>query len=256
MRSVARIVWRTLDRLLIVWVTVGLVALAQFLIDALDVPAYTLPSPVEVAQVFQHQFGDRLWPDTVATLTELGIGLAIGLVTGILVGAWIAESRLAQRLVAPYVIALVSAPLIVFAPMFAIWFGFGLLSKVVMVALMTFGPMAVNSIQGFSMLDRDKEELLRSLCATRLEIAVKARLPCALPAIFTGIKIAAVLSVIAVVAAEFIGSEKGLGHTVYYAQTVAQMDLLVAAALLLVSIGLALFYAVDALSRRIVFWHE
>jgi ABC-type nitrate/sulfonate/bicarbonate transport system permease component len=245
---------RIADKSVIIVMTVLLTLLAQGLIVALDVPDYTLPSPWETLQALYNQFGSTLGPDMKTTLIELAIGLSCGLAFGLVLGAWIAESRVAQRIVAPYVVAVVSTPLIIFAPLFAIWFGFGLWSKVIMIILMTFGPMTVNAIQGFQALDNDKYELMRSLCANRWEIARKARLPSALPFIFSGMKISAVLSVIAVVAAEFIGSQSGLGHTVYYAQTVNQTDLLVAAALLLVGIGLFLFYGIDWVARKVVYW--
>ena len=245
---------RIADKSVIVVMTALLTLLAQGIIVALDVPDYTLPSPWETLQALYNQFGSTLGPDMKTTLIELAIGLSAGLALGLVLGAWIADSRVAQRLVAPYVVALVSTPLIIFAPLFALWLGFGLWSKVVMIILMTFGPMAVNAIQGFQALDNDKYELMRSLCASRWEIATKARFPSAAPYLFSGMKISAVLSVIAVVVAEFIGSQSGLGHTVYYAQTVNQTDLLMAAALLLVAIGLFLFYGIDWVASKVVYW--
>jgi NitT/TauT family transport system permease protein len=237
----------------IIVMTVLLTLLAQLIIDQANVPEYTLPSPYDVLLVFKNEYSP-LWHDTLTTLEELAIGLSIGLALGLALGALIAESKIAQKLIAPYIVALVSTPLIVFAPLFAIWFGYGLMSKVVMIILMTFAPLTVNTIQGFLSLDNDKYELMRSLSASRLEINVKARFPNALPYIFSGVKISAVLSVIAVVAAEFIGSTSGLGHTVYYAQTIARSDLLIAAALILIVIGLVLFYGVAAIQKRVVFW--
>ena len=244
---------RIADRSLIFVLTVLLTLLAQLIITEAKIPEYTLPTPYQVLLVFKDQPWS-LWHDTVTTLKEIAIGLSIGLSIGLVLGALIAESKLAQKLIAPYVVALVSTPLIVFAPLFAIWFGYGLLSKVVMIILMTFAPLTVNAIQGFLSLDNDKYELMRSLSANRFEINVKARFPNALPFIFSGAKISAVLSVIAVVVAEFIGSTSGLGHTVYYAQTVARSDVLIAAALILVVIGLSLFYGVAAIQKRVVYW--
>ncbi len=244
---------RLADRSLILVMTVLLTLLAQLIITQAKIPEYTLPTPYQVLLVFKDQPWS-LWHDTETTLKEIAIGLSIGLAIGLVLGALIAESKIAQKLIAPYIIALVSTPLIVFAPLFAIWFGYGLLSKVVMIILMTFAPLTVNAIQGFLSLDNDKYELMRSLSANRFEINVKARFPNALPFIFSGAKISAVMSVIAVVVAEFIGSTSGLGHTVYYAQTVARSDVLIAAALILVVIGLALFYGVAAIQKRVVYW--
>jgi NitT/TauT family transport system permease protein len=250
---VGRLALRIADRSLILVVIVVITLLAQLIITEAKVPAYTLPTPYEVLLVFKNQPG-LLLNDTKTTLTEIAIGLSIGLLLGLILGALIAESRLAQKLIAPFVIAAVSTPLIVFAPLFAIWFGYGLTSKIVMIVLMTFAPLTVNVIQGFLSLDNDKYELMRSLSASRLEINLKARLPNALPYVFSGAKISAVMSVIAVVAAEFIGSTSGLGYTVYYAQTLEQSDLLIAAALILIVIGLTLFYTVAAIQKRVVFW--
>lgn len=244
---------RIADKSMILVTTIVITLIAQLVITQLKVPAYTLPSPWDVLLVFYYQHS-RLWQDTLTTVKEIAIGLGLGLLLGLVLGALIAESRIAQKLIAPYVVALVSTPLIVFAPLFAIWFGFGLMSKVVMIVLMTFAPLTVNAIQGFNALDNDKYELMRSLSASRVEINIKARFPNALPYIFSGMKISAVMSVIAAVVAEFIGSTSGLGYTVYYAQTVAQSDVLIAAALILVVIGLCLFYGLAALQKRVVFW--
>jgi NitT/TauT family transport system permease protein len=255
-RKAVRLAIRIADKSVIVVLTLLIVLLLELIIRVLDVPDYTLPSPWEVAQAFYSNFGSTLGPDIKTTVIEILIGLSMGLALGLVLGAWIADSRLAKKLVAPYVVAFVSTPLIVFAPLINIWLGFGLWSKVVMVILMTFGPMAVNAIQGFSALDNDKYELMRSLCASRFQIAIKARLPSAAPYLFSGMKISAVLSVIAVVVAEFVGAQSGLGYRTYQAQVVLQTDLLVAAAVCLIVIGLLLFYGVDWLSRKVVYWQE
>jgi NitT/TauT family transport system permease protein len=253
-RRAARLGLRIADKSVIIVMTVLLVLLLQLIVSVFDVPDYTLPSPWEVLQALYNNFGSTLGPDIKTTVIEIAIGLSFGLVFGLALGAWIADSRLAQKLVAPYVVAFVSTPLIVFAPLINIWLGFGLWSKVLMIILMTFGPMTVNAIQGFSALDNDKYELMRSLCASRWEIARKARLPSAAPFLFSGMKISAVLSVIAVVVAEFVGAQSGLGYRTYQAQVILQTDLLVAAAVCLIVLGLLLFYGIDWLSRKVVYW--
>jgi NitT/TauT family transport system permease protein len=250
--GIRQLLW-FLDRTLILWMTVALTLLAQGLITWLNVPKYTLPTPYSVLLALKDNRSSLL-TDTGTTLEELAIGLGIGLALGLVLGALLAESRIVNKLVAPYVVAIVSTPVIVFAPLFGIWFNFNLWSKVLMIVLMTFAPLAVNAASGFASLDNEKYELMRSLSASRFELNVKAKFPNALPAIFAGAKISAVLSVIAVVAAEFIGSQSGLGHTVYYAQTVSQNDVLIAAALILIVIGLVLFYGVTAIEKRVVFW--
>jgi ABC-type nitrate/sulfonate/bicarbonate transport system permease component len=249
-----KVIW-FFDRTLILWLTIGLTFLAQGLIKWLNVPSYTLPPPSDVFIALGDNWRSLL-NDLGTTVKELAIGLSLGLTLGILLGALLAESRLANKLIAPYVVAIVSTPVIVFAPLFGIWFNFDIWSKVLMIVLMTFAPLTVNAAQGFASLDNEKWELMRSLSASRFELNVKAKFPNALPSIFAGIKISAVLSVIAVVAAEFIGSQSGLGHTVYYAQTVGQNDLLIAAALILILIGLVLFYGVTAIEKRVIFWRE
>jgi NitT/TauT family transport system permease protein len=253
-RRAARWTVRVLDRSMIFFLTAALIVAAQLIITGLDVPTYTLPAPLDVWNALRENWSATLWPDTVQTVTEIVIGLSLGLLVGVFIGWLLAESRVAQRFLAPYVILLVSTPLIVFAPLLSTWFGYGLLSKVVMIVLMTFGPMAVNAAAGFQALDREKQELMASLCATRWQTIRKAKFQAALPAIFTGMRISAVMSVIAVVVAEFVGADKGLGKTVYYAQSVTATDLLVAAAVLLVILGLVLYYSVDWLARKVVFW--
>ena len=250
--GVRQLVW-FLDKTIVIWTAVGLTFLAQGLITWLKVPAYTLPTPYSVLLALKNNWSTLL-NDTATTSEELAVGLGIGLALGLVLGALLAESRIANKLIAPYVIAIVTTPVIVFAPLFGIWFNFDLWSKVVMIVLMTFAPLTVNAAAGFKSLDNETYELMRSLSASRFEINVKARLPNALPSIFAGAKISAVMSVIAVVTAEFIGSQSGLGHTVYYAQTLSQNDVLIAAALVLIAMGLVLYYGVSAVEKRVVFW--
>jgi NitT/TauT family transport system permease protein len=175
-------------------------------------------------------------------------------VGALVLGALIAQFRLADKLIYPYVIALQSVPKVALAPLLVIWFGFGLESKVIMTAVIAFFPIIVNTIVGLRTVDQDRIDLMVALKASRWQIFRYVRLPTALPFIFAGLDVGIVLSVIGAIVGEFVGANGGLGYLllVYHAdlKIAAMFALLVILALL----GIVLHGIVQIVQRRVVFW--
>ncbi|MGH2603806.1 MAG: ABC transporter permease, partial [Dehalococcoidia bacterium] len=180
----------------------------------------------------------------------LGGGLAFA------VGVVLAHSRTIERSVLPWAIALKVTPIVAVAPMFTIWFGFGMLPKVLIAALITFFPVLINAITGLRAVNPGALDLLRSLNASPLEVFFKLRLPSALPYLFAALKVAVTLSLIGAVVAEWSGAGRGLGRVILLAHTNLDLPTLFAGVLVLASLGIALTAALSFAERRLLFWHE
>jgi NitT/TauT family transport system permease protein/putative hydroxymethylpyrimidine transport system permease protein len=159
-----------------------------------------------------------------------------------------------RRALHPLVIGSQAVPIPVIAPLLIFVLGFGLAPKVLIVALICFFPIAINVFDGLRAADPDARKLMRALGATRWQSLKLVEAPSALPAAFTGVKVAAAVSVIGAVFAEWSGSERGLGHTLLTAGFQLETDRAFAATLLLFLLAIALYAAVAALERRIVDW--
>lgn len=227
---------------------------------AFKISPWILPAPSQIAVALWQGFAanpmsrDSFAYHMVTTLYESLVGFVIGSLIGLVCGTAIAQSRFAEKLLFPYLVAIQSMPKMAIAPLLLIWFGFGLESKIVLVILVTSFPVLINSISGFKSVDPEQIELMRSLCATPSQIFMKVRLPSALPYIFAGLDIAIVSSLLAAVVAEFVGGQRGMG--VYLVQLNLGMDVAgVFAILLILSLtGIGLHALLILFQRRFLFW--
>jgi ABC-type nitrate/sulfonate/bicarbonate transport system permease component len=215
-----------------------------------------LPSPLEVARAV---VGDRgtLAPSAWTTLSEILIGYGVAIVVGIALAVAVASSVLVERAAYPWLVISQLVPVPAVAALVAVWTGFGLGSKVLVVALVSFFPIAVNAIDGLRATEPDLLDLLATLGAGRWQRLRLARAPSALPYLFSGLRVAAVLSVIGAVFAEWVGSyQTGLGYLILtYNNETATPDEF-AAVVLLALIGIALFGAVGLIERVALPWHR
>ncbi len=223
-------------------------------VRALHVPAWLVPPPSTIAATLVRDAYPLIWRHTWVTLQEIAAGMAAGGALGLALGILLAYVARAGRVLSPFILAIQTTPKIALAPLFVVWFGFGATSKIIIVALITFFPVMVNAVAGFSALDAGLAELMRSLSATRRQSFLLARLPAALPSLFAGARIAVVQSVVGAVAAEFVGAKEGLGYLVLYTGSLLQTDRLFAVLVVLLVLGLALYWLVVALERRVVTW--
>ena len=220
-----------------------------------DVPEYLVPGP---GAVLNRLAGDLrfFYGQGLITLGEALLGLALGGGLAVAGGVALAHSRALERSVLPLAIALKVTPIVAVAPMFTIWFGFGMLPKVLIAALITFFPVLINAIIGFRAVNPGALDVLRSLDASPAAIFWKLRLPSALPYLFAALKVAITLSLIGAVVAEWSGSGDGLGRVILLAHSNLDLPTLFAGVWTLASLGIALTAAMSLLERRMLFWHE
>lgn len=219
------------------------------------VPAFVLPAPSDVAmRVVEDMLLPRMRADALYTLTEIVAGFAIAAVLGVGLGALIALVPMVDRVLSPYVIALQTIPKVAVAPLLVIWLGFGIESKIVIVALIDFFPILVNAAAGFRSTDSRQVLLMKSLRATDWQIFRKVRVPNAMPYLMAGVHIAMIFAVIGAVVGEFLGSSQGLGSQIIQRQ--ASMDVVGVFSVLVIlsTIGIALNVLTKLAGRRLVFW--
>jgi ABC-type nitrate/sulfonate/bicarbonate transport system permease component len=214
---------------------------------------YLLPAPSEVASALWND-RDLLAPDTWVTAREVLLGFALALVVGVTIALVLHLSPAFRRAAYPLVIASQAIPVIVIAPILVIWFGFGITPKLIVIALICFFPIVVNTLDGLEGVDRDQVKMMRTLGATRLDLLRRLELPASLPFLFSGAKVAVAVAVIGAVFGELVGSDAGLGHAIQVGTAQLETARVFAAVLILSVMAIALFGLVALLERRAVPW--
>jgi putative hydroxymethylpyrimidine transport system permease protein len=230
-------------------------ALWQAAVMALDVPKFMLPEPLDVALAFR-DYGDRLLSEAAITLFETLLGLLAGVMLGILTGLAVSLSPLMARLLSPLLVVSQSLPVFALAPLLVLWLGFGLSSKIVMTSLVIYFPVASSLADGLNRTDPGLLDLGRLMKARRLDMLRLIRVPAALPALVTGIRVAAVYAPIGAVIGEWVGASHGLGLLMVQANARMQTALLFAALTVLAIATIALKIFVDRLTARLIPWVE
>ena len=212
-----------------------------------------LPPPSDVARALWTDRGD-LGADLGVTVREVLVGLAVAVAAGVAIALAMHLSPLARRALRPLVIGSQAVPVPVIAPLVILVLGFGLAPKVLLVALVCFFPVAINLHDGLRAADPDARRVLRSLDATRWQTLRVLEAPSALPAAFTGVRVAAAVAVIGAVFAEWAGSDSGLGHALLTANGQLDTPRAFAATALLFALAVALYGGVGLLEKRLVTW--
>ena len=222
-----------------------------------DYPSFILPTPLAVAQKALVVLADgSLLHHAAVTLLEIVFGLTLGVGAALVLGYVLGKNRTVEQFVAPYLVASQSVPIVAIAPLLVIWFGSGLLSKVLVCALITFFPTLISTIVGLRTVDRDLRDLLRSLKANRWQTFRKLELPSALPIIFGGLKLSVILAVVGAVVAEFMGASAGLGFLINLARGVFDTPLMFVAIISLVLIAQGFYLALTLLERSLLRWQR
>ncbi len=234
-------------------IVVVLLAVWQLIVDAGWVDSLILPSPTQVATSL---WEDRslLGSDLAVTGQEVLVGLAAAVALGALLGVGMHVSPAVRNALRPLVIGSQAVPIPVIAPLLILVLGFGLAPKVLLVALVCFFPVAINLYDGLRRVDPDAHKLMRSFDASRWQTFRLLEAPAALPATFTGLKVAAAVSVIGAVFAEWAGSDSGLGHALLTANGQLETARAFAATFLLFALAVALYGVFAWLERRVVTW--
>ena len=214
---------------------------------------YLLPAPSEVAQAL---VDDRhlLLSDTWVTAQEVLLGFALALALGLAIAVALHLSPLLRRAVYPLVIASQAVPIVVIAPILVIWFGFGIAPKLIVIALICFFPIVVNTLDGLRSVDAAQVKMLQTLNASRAKVFRYLELPASLPYLFSGAKIAVAVAVIGAVFGELVGSDAGLGHAIQIGTAELLTARVFAAVVILSSMAIVLFWLLTALEHRAVPW--
>lgn len=220
---------------------------------ALSLSALVLPAPSAVLRALWNGLvSGFLWPHIAATLTELALGTLLGCAIGFTAGVAMAESPRLRDVLMPYVVVSQVVPKLALAPLFILWFGFGMTSTVVITALICFFPLLENTMLALTHVPPERLELFRMLDATRLQTFLKLKLPTGLPAILAGVRVAIVLALVGAVVGEFIGANRGLGALVIAAQGSMDTAQMFAVLTLIALIGMAAYRAVLAIEHRLL----
>lgn len=224
-------------------------------VRAFGIPFYILPAPTRIAGelVTDHAL---LFAEAAVTLGEVLLGFAIAFVVGVVLALLIFSSRTVERAVYPLVIASQTVPVFAIAPLLVVWFGYGMLSKVVMAALIVFFPIVVNTVDGLRAADPDMVNLLKILGARPGQIVRRVRVPAALPFVFSGTRIAIATSVIGAVIGEWVGSTRGLGYLMIHANAQLHIDLVFAVIVYLSVMATALFWTVSLVEWAALPWRR
>ena len=219
------------------------------------IPAYQIPAPADVVAVLWHDWPELLaqtWPTTYATLW----GFLLSALFGIPIAMLIAGSKTVESYIYPLLVFSQSVPKVAIAPLFVVWFGFGIIPKVIAAFLLGFFPVVVSAVQGFKSVDLDMVDLARAMQGSRFQVFCAVNLPHAMPAIFSGLKVSVTLAVVGAVVGEFVGSNSGIGYVMQRSIGTFDLPTMFAALVILALMGVILFWAVDRIERLVIPWHS
>ena len=235
-------------------ITIGLL-LWQGIVSVFKLPAFILPSPLQVARRFVSAIRDGLIQRHLfITLLEVVLGLAAGAVLATVTGYILAKSASAEKLVSPYLIASQAIPIVAIAPLLVIWFGPGLLSKVLICSLTVFFPILINTVVGLREVPQDLRYLMRSLRASPAKTLWYLEVPSALPIFLGGLRVGATLSVIGAIVGELVGSDRGLGFLINVGRGQYDTALVFVAVITLVIMASSLYGLVVLIEKRVLAW--
>jgi len=229
-------------------------ALWEGLVRVFKVPVFILPAPSQVIVTIVEQWWYLLSQLAITTFAA-GLGLVMAIVFGLAAGAAITASRLVDRMLTPWLVIAHAVPKVVIAPLFLVWFGFGLQSEMFFVVAFTFFPVIVNTVTGLKSADPEQILMVRAMGATPIQVLRKIQFPSALPSICAGIKLAVTLAPVGAVIGEFVASNKGLGHLLIRAVGDMDTPLAFAAVTVFSIFGVLLWRLAEWGERRVLPWH-
>ena len=212
-----------------------------------------LPGPVRIVRE-SVQAADLIWEHSLVTMSEVAIGLAISISVALLLGLALDLWAPVRRAVYPIIVASQTVPIPVIAPLMIVWFGFGILPKIIVISLFTFVPVVLGFTAGLAAVDREALDLMRTFRASRWQLYRHLKIPAALPDLFTGLRIGAIYAVIGAIFGELAGSIDGLGIFMEQSRLSFRLDLVFGAIFVSTLLSYLLFLAVIAAERLLVPW--
>lgn len=220
-----------------------------------NVAAFMMPPPSAIVLALWYNLNSAgYWENLGITVYETIAGFLLASIGGIVLGVTLALSAIVYRIFYPYVVALQTIPKVAIAPLMIVWFGFGLESKILIVALTAMFPVLVNTIAGLRSTEPDRLDLLRGLCASRWQRLRHVEIPSALPYIFAGLDTAIVFAVIGAIVGEFVGARKGIGVSILQANFSLDLASVFSSLIVLSVLGVLLNSIVKFFERRVCFW--
>lgn len=250
------------ERVLVPGIFIAFLIVWQVGAELFSVPEILLPRPLAVLSSLANALTGPLWgPSSVyyhlAITTWVAVsGFVIGSVLAVMMAVLVTQSRLIDATLTPYITALQALPRIAIAPLIVIWLGQNTSTKVVIAATITFFPVLVAAIAGLRSVDPEMLSMLRSFSASRWQLLRKVQFPTSLPYVFSGLRVAAVFSVVAAIVAEWVGSNAGLGVLLLQAQYQMNVASVFASLVLLALLGIVFDRLIVVLQRRLVFWAQ
>lgn len=217
------------------------------------VPAYMLPSPIDVGKVFIGDI-DTILMHSVVTLQETIYGLLLGIILAFIIATVMDRFIILDKACYPLIVITQTIPTIAIAPLLVLWMGFGMAPKIALVVITTFFPIAIGLLDGYKSVDRDSLDLMRSMGANRLQIFRHVKLPAALPHFFSGLQISSSYAVVGAVVAEWLGGFEGLGVYMTRVKKAYAFDKMFAVIIFIVIISLLLMLLVKAIRRASMPW--
>jgi NitT/TauT family transport system permease protein len=225
-------------------------------VRALETPEFLLPPPSAILSSLYYGLASGLFErHFLITASQTIAGFLLASVVGVGLGALVAQFRIVERTIYPWLVALQTLPKIAIAPLIIIWAGYGMQSKIVIVALVALFPILVNTIVGLKSCDQGKVDLMRSLGSTKWETFRLVLLPNAMPFIFAGLNVAIVLAILGSIVGEFVGSKAGLGNLIlesHYQFNIAQMFAIL---VILGVFGVLMSAVMKQIQKRVLFWN-
>jgi NitT/TauT family transport system permease protein len=241
------------EAVLMLVIAVIVIGGAEVLLRVLQVPQYVVPTPSEVARALVTDW-PQLWPHLLDTWEELALGFVIGASIGFLLAAVVTQAPLVEKIITPYILILVTTPMLALVPLLMLRFGFGITPRVIAVAL-AVGPMVmINSATGFRRTDLAKIALARSFGASTLQTFTKIRIPMAMPMIIVGLMVGSIFGLLTAVGAEMVGGSTGLGSRLTYFSSLIRIPQFFACIVLLAATGIGLYVLWSWVSRRWASW--
>jgi len=216
---------------------------------------FILPRPSAIASAMVELAGESFFWDAVrVTVLETTAGWALGSIVGFILGAAIASSTVLRQGLYPYVVLFQGLPKVALAPVFVVWFGFGISSKIVMAAAICFFPLLVNTISGLDSVNADAKSFMEAYGASKRHVFMKLSLPEALTSAFAGLKTGMSFALVGAIVGEFVGAQEGMGSLIATFNFGLQVDSAFAVLVYLTLVGLILYLAIEWLEQKIIFW--
>lgn len=248
---------RTIKAVVMAFTLTTFLSILEFGAEAADISTYILPRPSQVwGELWFLVQSPIFWDNFRITATEALSGFVIGSSLALFLGTLISQFKIVEIILMPYFVALQSIPKIALAPLFLIWFGFGIASKIAVAAVVVFFPVLINTIEGLRSSDADLVEMPRAFGANKRQIFFRIKVPNALPFIFAGLDIAIVFSVLGAIVGEFLGAKGGLGAMLLQANYNFNIPQLFAILITLSISGLTLHSIVKFANKKVVFWKQ